>query len=44
MVLAVDIGNSTYFTFATVDKCNDRRSSTFTFTVCDYYRFITFKY
>lgn len=34
----------TYFTFATVDKCNDRRSSTFTFTVCDYYRFITFKY
>ena len=34
----------TYFTFATVDKCNDRWSSTFTFTVCDYYRFVSFEY
>jgi len=30
--------------FATIYESDNRRSSTFTFTVCNYYRFVTFKY
>ena len=33
-----------HLTFATIYESDNRRSSTFTFTVCNYYRFVTFKY
>ena len=34
----------TDFTFSAIYKCHNRRSCTFTFTICNYYRFVSFKY